>query len=77
MLVDNKKQTKRYEANLKLLFKLSELIQKYPELRFSQILNVHGFTRTIRPTALEVGTDWRNDFYLESEDLLERIERMK
>ena len=73
--MDKLKTTKRYSANLKLLFKLSTLIQENPELRFSQILNNYGFTRTVRPVNPETSmVDWVNDFYLESEDLLERVQ---
>lgn len=73
--MDKLKTTKRYSANLKLLFKLSTLIQENPELRFSQILNSYGFTRTVRPVSPESSmVDWVNDFYLESEDLLERVQ---
>jgi hypothetical protein len=35
------------------------------------------FVKEIRPVAPEKGLEWKNEFYLESEELLNRIYRCK
>lgn len=53
----------RQEANIQLLDKLNDLILKYPEQRFSQILLNFGFTNL------------EGEYYLEGGQLLQRVER--
>ena len=59
----------RLEANKKILALLNAHIEKYPAERFSQALLNLG-------VVVDWGGDenaWEDDFYLESEKLLERI----
>ena len=73
----------RAAANRKLVEKLAEIVHKYPDLRFSQILQNFDFVQT-----KEIMIDhphhraypelvWEDEFYLESEDLLERVSKEK
>ena len=52
----------RYEANKKLVGILYNLVDTYPNLRFSQLLLVAKFVN-----------DKEDEFYLESEELLARV----
>lgn len=65
-----------YGANLELIFILVRLVQNNPQMRFSQILVNFGFVKN------ELQHDdvfitklgpWKDEFYLESKDLLKRI----
>lgn len=58
----------RYAINHILLIKLGDLISDNPDMRFSQILSNFGFVK-------EIGTGWKDEFFLESEDLLKRVEK--
>lgn len=72
--MDKLKKTKQYEANLKLVLKLAGLIQQNPELRFGQILSSYGFIKEVRPAKPEICVNWQNEFYTQSEDILNRVE---
>lgn len=68
----------RQEANLQLVTILQEIIQNNPDLRFSQILYNFHFVHKLRPvnpqTLEEYSYQWQNEFYLESERLLKRVQ---
>ncbi len=62
----------RLEKNFELLDMLAGLMIKNPMLRFGQILQAYEFVLT------EAGPDethWKNEFYLEPDKLLERVEK--
>ncbi len=65
----------RQIANEDLLKELEQLIKKYPDQRFSQILSNYGFIKPQRPTKDLGRISWQNEFYVESEELLERVKR--
>jgi len=66
----------RKEANLQLVTELFNIVQKYPDLRFSQILGSYGFVRQERAVRYEdVGVTWQNDFYTEPSVVLERVKK--
>ena len=67
----------RLEANLALLEALKDLINTYPDQRFSQLLENHAFVQHnsaeysegyISKTAY-----WTDEFFLEPEQLLNRV----
>lgn len=57
---------KRLNANLQLLEMLNGLIHSYPELRFSQILNIFDFVK-------QHNGAWVDEFYLEPDELSKRV----
>ena len=63
----------RQIANIKLATLLGELVLKYPDQRFSQLLRNYMFVRERRPVSPESGVDWANEFYLESDELWKRV----
>jgi hypothetical protein len=65
----------RLQYNKLLLGKLEDLIHENKDLRFSQILDVYGFVRGTRPANPEHGVDWVNEFYMEPQELLTRVEK--
>lgn len=69
----------RLLANRKLVHELNWLIENNPDQRFSQILRNYGFVGETRPISTDSGlygmVEWKNEFYLESDKLLERVER--
>jgi hypothetical protein len=69
----------RLEANKRLLEILNRLVENNPDQRFSQILRNNSFVRETRPVKAEIGVQldikWENEFYIESSDLLKRVER--
>ena len=58
--------TTRQEANRELVNILEEIIEKQPQLRFSQILYAYNFIKNNDGTLID-------EFYLESKKLLERV----
>ncbi len=68
----------RLKENQALLEYLKAYIDVHPNQRFSQILNNYGFVRNTEDSA--VGTaynmNWKDEFYLESDKLLERVEKI-
>lgn len=73
-MIELKKMT-RLEANRQLLYILEDLIEEHEDLRFGQILQAFAFIKTNRADASEVSIDWKNEFYLESKDLYERVKQ--
>lgn len=65
----------RQEANLELAYKLLDLIDTHPDLRFSQILDVFGFVKAQRPVKDRGRISWQNEFNMEGEDLLKRVKQ--
>lgn len=69
----------RLEANRRLVEILSRLVESNPDQRFSQILRNNSFVRETRGVNAEsgvaMGVEWKNEFYLESTELLERVNR--
>jgi hypothetical protein len=68
----------RLEANLKLIETLKTLAYQYPDLRFSQMLFNFGFveddsTEVMTDEGLKRENHWGDDYYTESEHLLERV----
>lgn len=58
-----KKKMTRYQANKQILEKLAELVEKYPDWRFNQILS-----------NTDVVLEGQDMFYDESTETLERLE---
>ena len=65
----------RQDINYELLFELEGLILDNPDLRFSQILDVFGFVKAERPARPEAGISWQNEFYLEPDLVLKRVQQ--
>ena len=61
----------RRSVNRLIVAELREIVEAHPDLRFGQILNVFGFV-----DSLPEGR-WRDEFYLESSELLKRIRERK
>ena len=78
-LFDNEESKKfdqaRKEANLKLLEHLKYLMDNNPSMRFGQILQNFGFIKAERPAKPEQRISWQNEFYVEPQEVLERVER--
>jgi len=51
------------------------LAKETPDLRFSQILLAFGFVKQERPANPELRISWQDEFYLEPDKLLERVEQ--
>lgn len=64
----------RKAATLALLGLLSQLIEKNPTMRFSQILQNYGFVKPNRPAHPDQRIDWQNEFYMEPVALLKRVQ---
>lgn len=64
---------KRLESNRELIKILADLVEKNPELRFNQILVSSGFIKDIISVNPSYGIFWKNEYYLESKKLLERV----
>lgn len=66
----------RYEANKKILTILTILVETYPDMRFSQIMSNFDLVKSInidnKKDFLLVPI-WKDEYYLESETLLERM----
>jgi len=65
----------RLESNRDILNLLEYLIEKYPDQRFSQILQNFGLIKPNRPANPENRIDWQNEFYMEPDELLKRIKQ--
>lgn len=65
----------RQASNYQLAAILIELIKEYPDQRFSQILQNYGFIKPNRPADPQVRVDWQNEFYEESDVILERVKQ--
>ena len=64
----------RLNENRQLLKILEELIEKNPSERFSQILRNNEFISEHRD-GNNMPIFWENEFYLESEALLQRVKK--
>lgn len=67
--------SKRSDDNWKLINHLQYLNIKYPDMRFSQLLQNFGFIKPERPVKDPGRINWQNEFYLEGDKLLERVEK--
>lgn len=65
----------RLESNRRLVEILNRLVENNPDQRFSQILRNYGFIKEERPTRPEMCTSVQNEFYVESNKILERVAR--
>lgn len=63
-------QTKRRQANEAILKKLTDYLNANPSVRFSQALSNLGIVKCDKNIDF---TDWDNDYYTESEEILERM----
>lgn len=57
----------RQEMNRALVRHLAALVEAYPDQRFGQLLQNHGFIHRYDDGP------WQNEFYLEPDDLLKRV----
>jgi len=60
----------RQEANREIVRRLSNWVEIYPDLRFSQVLYGAGVVKD-HPVGIN---GWADDFYLESTELLKRMD---
>lgn len=65
----------RLDCNKDLLALLEDLIDAYPDQRFSQILQNYGFIKPGRPVKDPGRIYWQNEFNIEPDELLERVKR--
>ena len=63
----------RKDANIELLNKLEYCIERYPDMRFSQILLAFAFVKQERPARPEARISWQDEFYVEGEHLIDRV----
>lgn len=63
----------RQRYNLELIDLLEMMVAKHPELRMGQILTMYGVIDYDKEALFS--PKWKNEFYLESEDLLERVKK--
>ena len=63
----------RLIANQKIVEKIQQMMYEYPDLRFGQILRNLGIVKEIEVPEKSCWY-WKNDFYTESETILNRIE---
>lgn len=66
----------RQKNNKELLAILNELVDNFPDQRFSQILQNYGFVKQTRPAKPDTfDVNWLNEYYSEPEYVLERVKR--
>lgn len=65
----------RLESNRRLVEILNRLVENNPDQRFSQLLRNYGFIKEERPARPEMCISVQNEFYVESDKILERVER--
>jgi hypothetical protein len=68
--------SRRLKSNLELVSRLEAYLKTNPEVRFSQALQELGLVRTVRPVKVGTVVDWKNEFYTEPEDILDRVYMM-
>lgn len=68
---------KRQEANLAIVAELLSYVEKFPELRFGQLLFVLDVNQFERPLPLAGPPASRDIFNDESVDILERIRKQR
>jgi len=74
----NKQNNARQEANRKIIEELSKAIEKYPSLRFHQLLynmDVHVPVPIINEHKEQVGTHFKDLHHEESAKTLERMSK--
>lgn len=71
----NKKSITRADNNFELLSILRDLVNKYEDLRFGQLLQSFGFIKPERAVKDPGRINWQNEFYLEPSELLERVKK--
>ena len=68
----------RQQANYQLVNLLHMLVERNPDARLGQLLTSYGYVKHTRPvsqsSADEWGVKWEDEYYLEPEELLERVE---
>ena len=69
----NETVLKRQEYNRQILRILTDLVEKWPDGRFSQILLTSGAVREDGAYA-GVPIHWKDEFYVESEVILKRMQ---
>lgn len=67
----------RFVSNIELIEILTEYVNMYPDMRFGQILQNFGFIKPNRPANPERMIDWQNEFYVESDEILKRVKRLR
>lgn len=65
----------RQAVNQELVDVLQYLVETYPDLRFSQIMNIWGFVKEERPARSELSISWQNEFYTEPNVILKRVKQ--
>ncbi len=65
----------RQAVNQELVDVLQYLVETYPDLRFSQIMNIWGFVKEERPAMSELSISWQNEFYIEPNVILKRVKQ--
>lgn len=63
----------RAEANGELIVILSDYLETYPDVRFSQALQNLYYVEQLPITLMTDPHLWQDEFYLESEELLQRV----
>ncbi len=67
--------SKRVKSNIALLKILENYLKDNPDIRFSQALSNLGLVRTIRPVKPDSPIDWVNEYYMEPDQILDRVVR--
>lgn len=62
----------RQEYNKKLCGILNKLVDKYPDLRFGQLMACFGFVKQSSIKAMDMSL-WIDEFNLESKELYDRV----
>jgi hypothetical protein len=65
----------RQADNQELVDVLQYLVETYPDLRFSQIMNIWGFVKEERPAKHELSISWQNEFYVEPAVVIKRVKQ--
>jgi hypothetical protein len=65
----------RQQINEELVGILNRLVQNNPDLRFGQILSVYGFVQEIRSHDAIPRQQWKNEFYTEPGEIIQRVTR--
>lgn len=71
----------RQQANYQLVNLLHKLVEENPQLRLGQILQAYNYVEVLKMDikhdsgAVEPFIYWNNEFYLEPQELLKRVEQ--
>lgn len=66
----------RLKSNQEILAIISEAIRLHPDMRFGQLMDYLGIIMS-SDLGYNGGLYWDDEFYLESKDLLKRMERRR